>query len=96
MVKNLREFEIVNSFPLTAGNYEKAIHSLESQFGKKDLLIKYYMRELLKLVLSKNKNVFLTIIYDKLEMHIRALKTLGMTTEMCAAMLFSFDRVLTA
>ena len=87
MVKDSRAFEVVNSFPLTAGNYEKAIHSLESRFGKKDLLIEYYVRELLKLVLSKNKNMSLTITYDKLETHIRALETLRVTTEMCAAML---------
>lgn len=87
MVKDSRAFEVVNSFPLTAGNYEKAIHSLESRFGKKDLLIEYYVRELLKLVLSKNKNMSLAITYDKLETHIRALETLGVTTEMCAAML---------
>ena len=34
-VKDLRAFEVVNSFPLTADNYDKAIHSLESRFGKK-------------------------------------------------------------
>ena len=30
----------------------------------------------------------LTIIYDKLEMHIQALETLGVMTEMCTALLF--------
>jgi len=39
MVKDSRAFEVVNNFPLTAGNYEKAIHNLESRFGKKNLLI---------------------------------------------------------
>ncbi|XP_011687757.1 PREDICTED: uncharacterized protein LOC105449965 [Wasmannia auropunctata] len=87
-VKDSRAFEVVNSFPFTAANYEKAIQSLESRFGKKDLLIKFYVRELLKLVLSKSKNVSLMSIYDKLETHIRALETLGVTTDMCAAMLF--------
>ena len=86
MVKDSRAFEVLNSFSLTAGNYEKTIHSLESRFGKKDLLIEYYVRELLKLVLRKNKNMSLTITYDKLEAHIRALETLGATTEMYMAM----------
>ncbi|XP_025154441.1 uncharacterized protein LOC112588490 [Harpegnathos saltator] len=54
----------------------------------KDLLIEFYVRELLKLVLSKNKNVSLMTIYDKLETHLRALESLDVTTEMCAAMLF--------
>ncbi|XP_025155125.1 uncharacterized protein LOC112588673 [Harpegnathos saltator] len=86
--KDSRAYEIVNSFPPTAENYEKAIQSLKSRFGKKDLLIEFYVRELLKLVLSKNKNVSLTTIYDKLETHLRALESLDVTTEMCAAMLF--------
>jgi len=85
-IKDSRAFEVVNSFPLTANNYEKATQSLESRFGKKDLLIEFYVRELLKLVL--NKNMSLMSIYDKLETHICALETLGVTTDMCAAMLF--------
>ena len=64
MVKDSRAFEVVNSFPLTADNYEKAIHSLESRFGQKDLLIEYYVHELLKLILSKNKNMSLTIMIN--------------------------------
>lgn len=87
-VKDSRAFEVVNSFPLTGDNYEKAIQSLESRFGKKDLLIEFYVRELLKLVLNKNRDVSLMSIYDKLETHIRALETLGVTIDMCAAMLF--------
>lgn len=87
-VKDSRAFEVVNSFPPTADNYEKAIQSLEARFGKKDLLIEFYVRELLKLVLNKNQNISLIAIYDKLETHLRALETLGVTTDMCAATLF--------
>lgn len=46
-----------------------------------------YVRELLKLVLSKS-NATVTSIYDKLETHLRALESLNVTTEMCVAMLF--------
>ncbi|KYN07072.1 hypothetical protein ALC62_01968 [Cyphomyrmex costatus] len=87
-VKDSRAFEVVNSFPPTADNYEKAVESLKSRFGKKDLLIEFYVRELLKLVLNKSKNISLISIYDKLETHLRALESLGVTTDMCAAMLF--------
>jgi len=83
-----RACEVVSSFPPTAENYEKAIQSLESRFGKKDLLIEFYVRELLKLVLNKSKKVSLATIYDKLETHMRSLETLDVTTDMCAAMLF--------
>ncbi|KMQ84903.1 hypothetical protein RF55_16915 [Lasius niger] len=88
-VKDSRAFEVVNSFPPTADNYEKAIQSLKSRFGKKNLLVEFYVRELLKLVLNKNKNLSLVTIYDKLETHLRALESLGVSTDMCAAMLFS-------
>lgn len=50
------------------------------------------MRELLGLVLqnaTKNdKKLLLSTIYDKLESYIRALETLGVTTDKCAAMLY--------
>lgn len=87
-VKDSRAFEVVNSFPPTSDNYEKAIQSLQSRFGKKDLLVEFYVRELLKLVLNKHKSVSLVMIYDKLETHLRALESLDVTTDMCAAMLF--------
>lgn len=87
-VKDSRAFEVVNSFSPIGDNYDKAIQSLESRFGKKELLIEFYVRELLKLVLNKNKSITLVMIYDKLETHLRALESLGVTTDMCAAMLF--------
>lgn len=87
-VKNSRAYEVVSSFPPTEENYEKAIQSLKSRFGKKDLLIEFYVRELLRLVLNRNKDISLVTIYDKLETHLRALESLGVTTDMCAAMLF--------
>lgn len=52
MVKDSRANELVNNFPPTAENYDKAIDSLRSRFGKDELLIKLYIRELLKLVLT--------------------------------------------
>lgn len=87
-IEGSRAFEVVNSFPPVAENYEKAIQSLKTRFGKKDLLVEFYVRELLKLVLSRNKNSSLVSTYDKLETHLRALESLDVTTDMCAAMLF--------
>ena len=83
-VKDSRE--VVNSPSLPANNYEKTIENLKSRFGKKDLLIEFYVRELSKLIL--NKNISLISTYDKLETHLRALESLGVTTDMCDAMLF--------
>lgn len=88
MAADSRAAEVVNSFPPTTDNYDKAIQSLQKRFGKKDLLIEYYVRELLRLVLNKSKGLTLVTIYDKLETHLRSLESLGVTTDMCAAMLF--------
>ncbi|XP_011155515.1 uncharacterized protein LOC105192928 [Solenopsis invicta] len=91
MVKDSRASLLVNSFPLTAANYEKVISSLESRFGRDDLLVEVYVREMLKLVLNqsiKSNHLSLSNIYDKLETQLRALESLGVTTDMCAAMLY--------
>ncbi|XP_037041742.1 uncharacterized protein LOC119078344 [Bradysia coprophila] len=46
---------VVKSFPPTGENYEKAIQHLKSRFGKENVLVEVYVRDLLKLVL-KNTN----------------------------------------
>ena len=53
---NSRAAELVNSFPPTSDNYKKVITSLKSRFGKDELLVKVYVRELLKLVLNSAMN----------------------------------------
>ncbi|KAJ8974193.1 hypothetical protein NQ317_007577 [Molorchus minor] len=66
-----------------------AIESLKSRFGRDDLLVEVYVRELLKLVLRiLNDNVTLSVLYDKLEAQLRALETLNVTSDIYAAMLF--------
>ncbi|XP_011707938.1 PREDICTED: uncharacterized protein LOC105462784 [Wasmannia auropunctata] len=91
MTKDSRASEVVSSFPPTAVNYDKVITSLKNRFGREDLLVEVYVREMLKLVLSKTKvNNYtpLSRIYDRLETQLRALESLGVTTDMCAAMLY--------
>ena len=82
----------MKSFPPTKENYDKVIDSLKSRFGRDELLVEVYVRELLALVLQntvKNREKpSLASLYDKLESHMRALETLGVTTDKCAAMLF--------
>ena len=87
-----RAREIVESFPPTAANYEKVINSLKNRFGREELFIEYYIRELLGLVI---KNVTAvkgrentSKLYDLLESHLRALESIGITSEKYAAMLF--------
>ena len=87
-----RAFDLVSSFPPTRENYSKTIETLKSRYGKDELQVEVYVRELLNLVLknavSGKEKLTLASLYDKLEAHMRALETLGVTSEKCAAMLF--------
>uniref|UniRef100_A0ABD2X9A7 Integrase catalytic domain-containing protein n=1 Tax=Trichogramma kaykai TaxID=54128 RepID=A0ABD2X9A7_9HYME len=87
MVEGTRAYDLVVSYPPTSENYPKVIASLKNRFGRQDLLVEVYVRELLSLVLNKTSGK-LTCVYDKLETHLRALESLGVTTAMCAAMLY--------
>ncbi|XP_011259740.1 uncharacterized protein LOC105253407 [Camponotus floridanus] len=83
--------EIVRSFLPTGENYEKAISSLKNCFGRDDIIVEFYVRKLLGLVLQNaqgNTRLSLTSLYNKLECYIRIMKTLGMTMNNCAAMLY--------
>ncbi|BES96686.1 Retrotransposon protein [Nesidiocoris tenuis] len=76
--------ELIESFPPLPENYHKAINQLKSRFGREELLIELYVRELLKLVLiraKENQALSLRTLYDKLETQLRALETLGVTSD---------------
>ncbi|KAF2886493.1 hypothetical protein ILUMI_19680 [Ignelater luminosus] len=59
---------------------------------KDELLVEVYVRKLLTLVISKaiksSEQILLSKIYDKLEAQLRALESLGVTKDKCAAMLY--------
>ncbi|XP_071052941.1 uncharacterized protein [Onthophagus taurus] len=92
MIPNSRAKDLIDSFPPTADNYVKAIETLEARFGRKDMLVEVYVRELLKLVLNnalgRGGKCQMATLYDRLETQLRALETLGITTDTCAAMLY--------
>ncbi|GFR06934.1 transposable element Tc1 transposase [Trichonephila clavata] len=79
--------DIAESYPPSKGNYLKVIDHLKSRFGRKDLLIEVYIRDLLALVNNKSA-IKLTDLYDKLGSDLRALETLNVTTSNYAAMLY--------
>ncbi|GBN46180.1 hypothetical protein AVEN_237442-1 [Araneus ventricosus] len=87
-----RAREVIESFPPTGDNYPKAIDCLKTRFGRNDLQVEVYVRELLKLVLKNANSNFcsnnLCALYDNLEQQIRALETLGVTTDKSAALLY--------
>ncbi|GFT69737.1 uncharacterized protein NPIL_81751, partial [Nephila pilipes] len=83
--------ELVESFPITNENYPLAIESLTERYGRKELLIDFYVRELLKLVLNnatKKKQDSLSSLYNKLSTQLRALSSLGVTTDQCGVILY--------
>lgn len=89
-VAGSRAREVVDSFPPTGANYAKVIESLKARYGRDDLLVEVYVRELLKLIIVAHtkENFSLTSLYDKLESYLRALETLGVTTDKCASILY--------
>ena len=92
MEKGSKAESAVQGYPTSAENYEKAFNSLKNRFGRDDLLVEYYTRELLALVLqnatNKEKKASVSEVYDKVSAHIRALETLGIATDNCATMLY--------
>ncbi|XP_071036968.1 uncharacterized protein [Parasteatoda tepidariorum] len=70
--------ELVDSFPPSSQNYQKAITQLKSRFARDDLMVEICIRELLRLVLAqatKKGHMPLATLYDKLETQLRALES---------------------
>ncbi|GFV89471.1 integrase catalytic domain-containing protein [Trichonephila clavipes] len=83
--------ELIESFPITNENYPLAIESLVERYGRNELLIDFYVRELSKLVLNnatKKKQDSLSGLYNKLSTQLRALSSLGITTDQCGIILY--------
>ncbi|KAJ8970956.1 hypothetical protein NQ317_000642 [Molorchus minor] len=79
------------SFPAVGDNYAKIIECIKARFGRDDLQIEVYVRELLKLVLKNAmtpSKLEICILYDQIETQLRALDTLGITSDKYAAMLY--------
>jgi len=91
-IPGTRPRDIVNSFPATAENYEKVIESLRNRFGREELLVEFYIRELLNLIIKnvtdQKEKFSISELYDKLESYLRSLESIGMTSDKYAAMLF--------
>ncbi|KAH1015764.1 hypothetical protein HUJ04_007099 [Dendroctonus ponderosae] len=90
-VSGSRARQLVESYPAMGENYNKIIQSLQNRFGRGDLQIEIYVRGLLKLVLSNSasrEKLDVSVLYDSLETQLRALETLGITSDKYAAMLF--------
>lgn len=82
--------QLVESFPPSGDNYYKAIEQLKNRFARDDMIIDYYVRGLLQLVLSQRCSNILSLrdLYDKLFTNLQALETLNVTTDKYASILF--------
>ncbi|GFU32160.1 uncharacterized protein NPIL_201401 [Nephila pilipes] len=85
MVLDSRAAGLLSSFPIVTENYPKAVEQLKLRFGREDLLVQIYVRDLLSLVLKNattGKNApDLATLYDMLKTKLRALESLGHTKE---------------
>ncbi|XP_042911003.1 uncharacterized protein [Parasteatoda tepidariorum] len=85
MVPESRAARLVSSFPITADNYPRAIKQLKLRFGREDLLVQIYVRDLLSLVMKNattgKNSPDLATLYDMLETKLRTLESLGRTKE---------------
>jgi hypothetical protein len=93
MVPGTRAEKLVASYPQTAENYPLVVAALNDRFGDKVILTEVYVRQLLKLVIrnantSQSQQINLSMIYDEIESHLRALETLGVTQDQTAAFLY--------
>lgn len=90
-VPGSRARQIVESFPVLGQNYPEIIECLKARFGREDLQIEVYVRELLKLVLhnaASQQQLQLSKLYDNIETQLRALNTLGIASDKYAALLY--------
>ncbi|UYV70876.1 hypothetical protein LAZ67_8000946 [Cordylochernes scorpioides] len=85
-----RADRLVRSYPLTTENYPKVVKTLQNRFGDKVTLVDVYVRHLLKLVINNARKKTLTLesLYDQVESHLRALESLGVTTQQNASFLY--------
>ncbi|GBM44298.1 hypothetical protein AVEN_23349-1 [Araneus ventricosus] len=76
---------VVESFPATADNCQNAISQLQERFGRNDLFLQIYVRNLLSMVMKNavtgRSKTDLPALYDELEAKIRALESLVRTQE---------------
>ncbi|UYV72997.1 hypothetical protein LAZ67_10001430, partial [Cordylochernes scorpioides] len=91
MIKGSVSEEIVSSFPNSAVNYPLAISTLKERFGREDMLVEVYVRDLIAIIMENaygRKTTNFSTLYVRLSSRLRALGSLGVTKEKCAAILY--------
>ena len=81
-------YKALEGFDLTEENYYHAVATLKNRFGKTQQIINAHMQELLKLNNLPNENVSqLRVIFDKINVHVRGLESLGISSERYGSLL---------
>ena len=76
----------IEGLSVTADNYGDAIELLQEHFGKKQHVISAHMDELIKIT-SNDKPSSLRYLFDKINVHVRGLATLGIGLEQYSSIL---------
>ncbi|GFY11775.1 putative RNA-directed DNA polymerase from transposon X-element [Trichonephila clavipes] len=90
LVPDSKAARLVSSFPPIKNNYLKAITQLKERFGRDELLVQIYVRDLLSIVMKNAAGRIkgdLSELYDLLESKLMALESLGRTKEKFAEFL---------
>ncbi|KAJ8872025.1 hypothetical protein PR048_028365 [Dryococelus australis] len=74
-VPKSRARAIIESFPPSRENYVKAICSLKETFGSKDLIVQFYMRDLLKLVTHQEVTMLFSCLPMEMLLHWERVKS---------------------
>ena len=75
-------YRALEGLSLQAENYDAAVEILKTRFGKKQSIINAHMNALLKLKEHPNESTDqLRKIYDKINVHVRGLDSMGMSPE---------------
>ena len=79
---------VIQGLTLSEANYDTAIELLKGRFGKPQTIICAHMDELLKVPACTNdRSASLRSVYDRINVHIRGLSTLGIKSEQYGSLL---------
>ena len=78
---------VIDNFPLTDRNYQHSVALLKDRFGQPYELINAHMDALMNLPKPVNSLSSLQVFHDKLESHMRALQSLGKSSDTYSTML---------
>ena len=78
---------VIDNLPLTDANYQHSVALLKERFGKPYKLVNAHMDALMNLLKPVNNLASLQVFHDRLESHMRALQSLGKSSDTYCAML---------